>query len=73
MMGTRADAPLAASGEKIGMIPEASETKELAHRGATGLHVVLSMRQRKALMADLADGFIALPGGTGTLEELFEV
>lgn len=73
MMGTLADAALAAGGEVIGVIPKALETKELAHRGVTRLHVVPSMHERKALMADLADGFIALPGGIGTLEELFEV
>ena len=73
LMGMVADAALAAGGEVIGVIPQALVDKELAHRGCTELHVVPSMHARKAMMADLADGFVALPGGIGTLEELFEV
>jgi uncharacterized protein (TIGR00730 family) len=73
LMGIVADAALAAGGEVIGVIPQALVDRELAHRGCTELHVTPSMHARKALMADLADGFIALPGGIGTLEEVFEV
>jgi uncharacterized protein (TIGR00730 family) len=73
LMGAIADATLAAGGEVIGVIPRNLLEREVAHRGAIDLRVVESMHERKALMADLADGFIALPGGVGTLEELFEV
>ncbi|WP_029059874.1 TIGR00730 family Rossman fold protein [Stappia stellulata] len=73
LMGVVADAALAAGGEVIGVLPIALEKKELAHEGLTALHVVSSMHERKAMMADLSDGFIALPGGAGTLEELFEI
>ena len=73
LMGTLADAALAASGEVVGVIPRRLVDRELAHTGLTQLHVVGSRHERKALMADLADGFIALPGGLGTLEELAEV
>ena len=73
LMGTIADAVLAAGGRVVGVIPRFLADKELAHRGCTELHVVDTMHQRKLLMADLADGFVALPGGFGTLEELFEV
>ena len=73
LMGVVADATLAARGEVIGVIPEALVAKEVAHTGLSDLRVVDSMHERKAVMADLADGFIALPGGWGTLEELFEV
>ena len=73
MMGAAADAALAAGGKVIGVIPQALVDRELAHRGVTELRVVGSMHERKALMADLADGFLALPGGIGTFEELFEV
>jgi len=73
LMGTLADACLAAGGRVIGVIPEALATKELAHQGCTSLHVVGSMHERKALMAELSDAFVALPGGIGTFEELFEV
>jgi uncharacterized protein (TIGR00730 family) len=73
LMGIVADSALAAGGSVVGVIPRALEELELAHRGLTELHVVGSMHERKALMAELADGFIALPGGIGTLEELFEV
>jgi hypothetical protein len=73
LMGTLADAVLAAGGQVIGVIPEALVAKEVAHNGLTELRVVFSMHERKAAMADLADGFIAIPGGWGTLEEFFEV
>ena len=73
LMGALADAVLAAGGEAIGVIPQALVDRELAHRGLTQLRIVQTMHQRKALMADLADGFIALPGGFGTLDELFEM
>ena len=73
LMGAVANAALAANGEVIGVIPKALWEKEVGHQGLNDLRVVDSMHQRKALMAELADGFIALPGGAGTLEELFEV
>jgi uncharacterized protein (TIGR00730 family) len=73
LMGVIADAALEAGGEVIGVIPEALATKELAHAGLTQLHVVASMHERKALMADLSDGFIALPGGFGTMDEFCEI
>ena len=73
LMGVLADAALAAGGEVIGVIPAALRERELAHEGLTRLEVVDSMHSRKALMNDFADAFIALPGGVGTLEELFEV
>ena len=72
-MGEAADAALAAGGEVVGVIPEDLRRKEISHTGLTKLHVVGSMHERKALMADLSDGFIALPGGYGTLEEFAEV
>jgi uncharacterized protein (TIGR00730 family) len=73
LMGAVADAALAAGGEVTGVIPQGLVDREIAHRGLTELRVVGSMHERKAVMADLADGFVALPGGAGTLEELFEV
>jgi uncharacterized protein (TIGR00730 family) len=73
LMGVLADATLAAGGEVIGVIPQALLDREIGHRGLTQLRVVDSMHARKALMVELADGFVALPGGVGTLEELFEV
>lgn len=73
LMGVLADAALEARGEVIGVIPRALSGSEIAHAGLTQLHVVPSMHERKALMSDLADGFIALPGGFGTLDELCEV
>lgn len=73
LMGAVADAVLDAGGEAIGVIPQALCRKEIAHTGLSELHVVDTMHQRKALMAELSDAFIALPGGIGTLEELFEV
>ena len=72
LMGILADAALRAGGEVIGVVPSALMEKELGHTGVTKLHVTGSMHGRKQLMADLSDGFIALPGGIGTLEELFE-
>jgi hypothetical protein len=72
-MGTVADATLAAGGQVIGVIPEFLVEKELAHATLTKLHIVQSMHDRKALMAELSDAFIALPGGYGTLEEFCEV
>ncbi|CAE6937586.1 unnamed protein product [Symbiodinium natans] len=73
MMGAMADAALAKGGEVIGVIPRSLVEKEVAHTGCTSLRVVESMHERKALMAELADAFIALPGGWGTLEEFAEV
>jgi uncharacterized protein (TIGR00730 family) len=73
LMGRLADAVLAAGGEPIGVLPQALVEKEIGHPGVADLRVVGSMHERKAMMADLADGFVALPGGLGTLEELFEV
>jgi uncharacterized protein (TIGR00730 family) len=72
LMGVVADSALAAGGEVIGVIPRALFEREIAHRGLTELRVVESMHERKKLIADLADAFIALPGGAGTLEEIFE-
>ena len=73
LMGLLADTALAGGGEVVGVIPKAMVEKELAHQGLTKLHVVHSMHERKALMAELADAFIALPGGFGTLDEFCEV
>ena len=73
MMGEVANAALAAGGEAIGVIPNFLVEREIAHTGLTDLHVVGSMHERKAMMSDLSEGFVALPGGTGTLEEFFEV
>jgi uncharacterized protein (TIGR00730 family) len=73
LMGTLADAALAAGGEVVGVIPQKLVERELAHATLTKLHVVTTMHERKALMASLSDGFVALPGGLGTLEEFFEV
>lgn len=73
LMGIVADAALAAGGKVIGVIPEALKKKEVAHLGLTELHVVASMHERKMLMAEVSDAFVALPGGIGTAEELFEV
>lgn len=73
LMGVIADAVLERGGNVIGVIPHALDTKELAHDGLTEMHAVDSMHERKALMADLSDGFIALPGGLGTLDEFFEI
>lgn len=73
LMGALADAALEAGGEVIGVIPRQLELPEVAHRGLSELRVVESMHERKFLMADLADGFIGLPGGLGTMEEFFEI
>ncbi len=73
LMGAIADSVLEAGGEAIGVIPESLMTDEVAHRGLTELCVTESMHERKTLMAELADAFLALPGGLGTLEELFEI
>ncbi|ALN80618.1 TIGR00730 family Rossman fold protein [Lysobacter antibioticus] len=73
LMGTVADAVLEAGGEAIGVIPEQLVNWEVAHRGLTKLEIVGSMHERKARMFDLADGFVALPGGFGTLDEMFEM
>ncbi|MBD1918295.1 MULTISPECIES: TIGR00730 family Rossman fold protein [Cyanophyceae] len=73
LMGAVADSVLAAGGKVIGVIPQALVDKEVAHTGLSDLRVVSSMHERKSLMADLSDGFIALPGGLGTLEEFCEV
>lgn len=73
LMGVVADAVMAAGGEVVGVIPEFLIQKEIGHVGLTELHVVDSMHSRKAKMAELADGFVALPGGFGTFEEFFEV
>lgn len=72
-MGVVADAVLAAGGEVVGVIPKPLATKELLHTRATQMHVVASMHERKARMVELAEAFVALPGGYGTLEELLEV
>lgn len=73
LMGEVADAVLRAGGEVIGVIPHALWAREVGHHGLTDLRIVETMHDRKALMADLADAFIALPGGLGTLEEIFEI
>jgi uncharacterized protein (TIGR00730 family) len=73
VMGAIADAVLEAGGEAIGVIPKSLAVKELAHENLSELHVVASMHERKAMMAELSDGFVALPGGWGTLEEIFEI
>jgi uncharacterized protein (TIGR00730 family) len=73
LMGAVADGALAGGGEVIGVMPQALIDREIGHRGLTELRIVGSMHERKALMAELSDGFIALPGGIGTLEELFEI
>jgi uncharacterized protein (TIGR00730 family) len=72
LMGVVADATLGAGGRVIGVIPRFLEEREVAHRGLSELHVVESLHERKALMHELSDGFIVLPGGFGTLDELME-
>jgi uncharacterized protein (TIGR00730 family) len=72
LMGAVADGALEAGGEVLGVMPQALADRELSHPGLTELHVVRSMHERKSLMADLAGGFVALPGGAGTLEEIAE-
>ena len=73
LMGVVADAALEAGGDVIGVIPESLAVSEVAHSGLTTLHVVSSMHERKALMAELSGGFIALPGGFGTMDEFCEI
>ncbi|GIW82798.1 MAG: cytokinin riboside 5'-monophosphate phosphoribohydrolase [Gemmatales bacterium] len=73
LMGVIADAMLDLGGEVIGVIPQALVERELAHERVKQMHIVAGMHERKALMAELSDGFVALPGGYGTLEELFEI
>jgi uncharacterized protein (TIGR00730 family) len=73
LMGMLADSVLQAGGEVIGVIPQHLAAKEVAHRGVTELRIVETMHQRKAMMNELSDAFIALPGGFGTLEEFFEI
>lgn len=73
LMGVVADAVLAAGGEVIGVIPHALDHREVGHQGLTHLHVVDTMHERKTLISGMVDGFIALPGGYGTFEELFEM
>lgn len=73
LMRDAADAALAAGGEVIGVIPRALVDREVAHAGLSELRVVSTMHERKAMMSELSDGFIALPGGFGTLDELFEI
>jgi uncharacterized protein (TIGR00730 family) len=72
LMGAVADATLAAGGEVIGVIPEALIGSEVAHRGCTALHVVPGMHERKRMFTDLSDGFLTIPGGVGTMDELWE-
>jgi uncharacterized protein (TIGR00730 family) len=73
LMGVLADAVLAGGGKVTGVIPQALVDKELAHKGCTQLHIVKTMHERQAVMADLSDGFIALPGAFGTADEFFEI
>jgi len=73
LMGAVADGTIAGSGKVTGIIPQSLVDRELAHVGLSKLHVVTSMHARKAMMAEIADAFIAMPGGFGTLDELFEV
>lgn len=73
IMGLIADTVLHLGGQAVGVIPEALVRKEVAHKNLTELHVTQSMHERKTLMAELSDGFIAMPGGIGTLEEIFEI
>jgi uncharacterized protein (TIGR00730 family) len=73
LMGALADAALAAGGEVVGVIPQSLVDREIAHRGLSDLQVVGTLHERKARMAELSDAFVALPGGAGTLEELFEI
>jgi uncharacterized protein (TIGR00730 family) len=72
LMGIVADAARAADGEVVGIIPAALDRREVAHTGLSELHIVQTMHERKAMMAELSDAFLTLPGGLGTLEELFE-
>jgi len=72
LMGATADAALDAGGKVVGVIPEALVGSEVAHQGCTELHVVKNMHERKAMFTDLSDGFVTLPGGVGTMDELWE-
>jgi hypothetical protein len=72
LMGAVADAALEAGGDVIGVIPEALVSSEVAHRGLTELHIVANMHERKAMFTDLSDGFVTIPGGVGTMDELWE-
>jgi uncharacterized protein (TIGR00730 family) len=72
LMGALADAALAAGGEVIGVIPEALQSAEVTHKGCTEVHVVPGMHERKKMFTDLSDGFITIPGGVGTMDELWE-
>jgi len=73
LMGVVANAALGAGGEVVGVIPKSLVEREISHKDLTDLHIVGSMHERKAMMSELSEGYIALPGGTGTLEEFFEV
>ncbi|MCV6546100.1 MAG: TIGR00730 family Rossman fold protein [Cohaesibacter sp.] len=73
LMGACADAALAQGGKVIGILPEALKEKEVDHKGLSELHLVSSMHERKAMMEDLSDGFISIPGGAGTMDEMFEI
>jgi uncharacterized protein (TIGR00730 family) len=73
LMGTVADAALSQGGQVVGVITRLLQNRELEHKGVTSLHLVETMHERKMMMANLADAFIALPGGLGTLDELFEI
>lgn len=73
LMGACADAALAEGGEVIGILPTQLKRKEVDHKGLTELHLTNSMHERKALMAEMSDGFVSLPGGAGTMDELFEI
>ena len=73
IMGVVADQVLALGGRVVGVIPESLASREVAHHGLTELHITRSMHERKTMMAELSEGFIALPGGIGTLEEIFEI
>jgi len=73
LMGVMANSALEGGGKVVGVIPEALSEREVAHEGLTGVHVVGSMHERKKLMADLSEAFVALPGGYGTMEEITEV
>jgi uncharacterized protein (TIGR00730 family) len=72
LMGALADSALAAGGEVIGVIPEALQSAEVTHRGCTEVHVVAGMHERKKLFTELSDGFVTIPGGVGTMDELWE-
>lgn len=73
LMGLMADTVLQLGGRAVGVIPQALARKEVAHKGLSELHITQSMHERKTLMAELSDGFIAMPGGIGTFEEIFEI